>query len=71
MGIPTSQHEKRTLERERHRLLMRDRALATPMMMLSFLWVVLLVVELTADLSSFFVNLGYVIWAPQPLILTS
>ncbi|MEX2179806.1 MAG: ion transporter [Gemmatimonadaceae bacterium] len=52
------------LERERHRLLTRiDRALETPMAVLGFVWVVLIVLDLLGRLSPLFSRLTYVIWA--------
>lgn len=51
------------LVRERHRLLTRvSRAMLTPMIVLSFVWLALTVVSLTRGLSPFFASLSYVIW---------
>lgn len=53
-----------TLERERYKLAVRiSRALATPMSVLGFVWLVLLVTDLTRGLSPLLVRLNYGIWA--------
>lgn len=56
--------ERRRLDRERWRLLLRlDRWLETPMVLLGFLWLVLLVVELTRGLGARLELLSGAIWA--------
>jgi voltage-gated potassium channel len=51
------------LERERFRLAIRiSKALATPMTVLGFLWLVLLVLDLTRGLSPLLSRLSYLIW---------
>lgn len=51
------------LERERFRLASRiGRALTTPMTVLGFVWLLLLVVDLTHGLSPFLERVNYVIW---------
>jgi voltage-gated potassium channel len=53
----------RSLDRERTRLALRiSRALSTPMTVLGFVWLVLLVVDLTRGLSPFLSRVNYVIW---------
>ena len=52
------------LERERFKLLTRiNRALATPMTVLGFVWLVLLVVDLTRGLGPLLERVNYTIWA--------
>ena len=52
-----------SLERERYELLTRlERALETPMLVLAFVWLALLVLELTHGASPAFEVLGTVIW---------
>lgn len=52
------------LERQRRHLLTRlDRSLERPMLVLSFVWVALFVVQLTIGLDPFLRDLGYLIWA--------
>ena len=59
----TSSHSP-TLERERAKLATRiGRALETPMTVLGFVWLVLLVVDLTRGLSPLLDRLSYGIWA--------
>jgi voltage-gated potassium channel len=56
--------EREALDTERRELLARvSKGLAKPMIVLGFVWLVLVVVELTAGLSPFLERLGYVIWA--------
>lgn len=56
--------EREALDDERHELLARiSTSLDTPMIVLGFVWLVLLIVELTAGLPPFLVQLGYLIWA--------
>ena len=63
MPTPPS-HEREALDNERHELLARiSKGLDTPMIVLGFLWLVLLVVELTAGLPPFLEQVGYGIWA--------
>lgn len=53
----------RALVRERHRLATRiGRALEGPMSILGFIWLVLIVLDLTRGLSPFLTGLSYVIW---------
>ena len=61
------QHDKdrasRALVRERHRLATRiSRALEGPMSILGFVWLVLIVLDLTRGLSPFLTAVSYVIW---------
>jgi len=52
------------LTRERHRLATRiSRALETPMTILGFIWLVLLIVDLTRGLSPLLSGLSHLIWA--------
>ncbi len=54
---------RRALERERFRLAIRiSKALATPMTVLGFVWLVLLVLDLTRGLSPLLSRLNYLIW---------
>lgn len=62
-GTTRGAPEKRHLDRERWRLLYRlDRWLETPMVLLGFLWLVLLVVELTRGLNVHLQRLSTAIW---------
>ena len=62
-GTGASQPQQRAFERERFKLAARiSRALATPMTVLSFVWLVLLIVDLTRGLSPLLDRLNYVIW---------
>ncbi|RJP47854.1 MAG: ion transporter [Anaerolineaceae bacterium] len=55
---------KEALERERYELLQRlEEWLETPMLILAFVWLALLVVELTWGISSAFEIIGMIIWA--------
>lgn len=55
--------EAQLLIRQRYRLLVRiDRALETPMLVLSFVWLVLVVTEFVGGLSPFLQTLSMVIW---------
>ena len=55
---------KEALERERYELLQRlEEWLETPMLILAFVWLVLLVVELTWGIGSAFEIIGIIIWA--------
>jgi voltage-gated potassium channel len=59
----TTDQTKRALERERYKLAARiGKALATPMTILSFVWLILLVLDLTRGLSPLMTRLNYVIW---------
>ena len=59
----TTDQTKRALERERYKLAVRiGKALATPMTILSFVWLILLVLDLTRGLSPLMTRLNYVIW---------
>ena len=70
MGSTTTRPEahatdqtKRALERERYRLAVRiGKAQATPMTVLSFVWLTLLVLDFTRGLSPLLTRLNYVIW---------
>jgi voltage-gated potassium channel len=54
---------KRALERERYKLAARiGRAMATPMTVLSFVWLILLVLDLTRGLSPLLTRVNYGIW---------
>jgi len=54
---------KRALDRERYKLAVRiGKALATPMTVLSFVWLILLVLDLTRGLSPLMSRLNYAIW---------
>ncbi len=56
--------EREALDTERRELLVRiNRGLEKPMIALGFVWLVLMIIELTAGLSPFLERLGYVIWA--------
>jgi voltage-gated potassium channel len=56
--------ERQALDSERRELLARiSRGLQKPMAVLGFVWLVLVVVELTAGLSPLLERLGYLIWA--------
>ena len=62
-GTGASRADKQAFERERFKLAARiSRAIATPMTVLSFVWLVLLVVDLTRGLSPLLHRLSYVIW---------
>jgi voltage-gated potassium channel len=64
MPTTPSPREREALDNERHELLARiSRGLETPMIVLGFLWLVLLIVELTAGLPPFLERVGYAIWA--------
>jgi len=57
---------KEALERERYELLQRfEKWLETPMLMLAFVWLALLVVELTWGISSALVIFGMIIWVTR------
>lgn len=59
----TDDRSKRALDRERYRLAAHiSRALAKPMTILGFVWLVLLVVDLTSGLSSMLRGFSYAIW---------
>lgn len=59
----TSEQTRRALERERYKLAARiGKALATPMTALSFVWLILLVLDLTRGLSPILTRLNYMIW---------
>ena len=64
---PTTQGpdpDDESLERERYELLTRlERSLETPMLVLAFVWLALLVLELTHGASPAFEVIGTVIWA--------
>ena len=70
MGSATTGHQalateqtKRALDRERYKLAARiGKALATPMTVLSFVWLILLVLDLTRGLSPLMSRLNYLIW---------
>src|SRR5919199_1690464 len=63
-GAAAEDRTARALERERYELATRiGRALATPMTVLGFVWLVLLVVDLTRGLSPLLSRLSYAIWA--------
>jgi len=70
MGSPTTRPEahatdqtKRALERERYKLAVRiGKALETPMTFLSFVWLILLVLDFTLGLSPLLTRLNYLIW---------
>jgi len=70
MGGPTTRPEahatdqtKRALERERYKLAVRiGKALETPMTFLSFVWLILLVLDFTLGLSPLLTRLNYLIW---------
>jgi voltage-gated potassium channel len=54
----------RALNRERYRLLIRiDRAMTTPMVLLGFAWVGLVVADVTVGISPFLQKVNYGIWA--------
>jgi len=56
--------EREALDVERRELLARvSKGFEKPMIVLGFVWLVLVVVELTAGLSPFLERLGYTIWA--------
>lgn len=60
---PAEHATPHNLERERTRLALRiSRALSTPMTVLGFVWLVLLVMDLTRGLSPFLTRVNYVIW---------
>lgn len=62
-GTGANQGDERAFERERFKLAARiSRALARPMTVLSFAWLVLLVVDLTRGLSPLLDRLSYAIW---------
>lgn len=55
--------DQQAVESERHELLARIVSwLETPMTVLGFVWLALLVIELTSELSPFLEKLGYAIW---------
>ena len=59
----TAGSDRQELDVERNELLERlTRGLAAPMTVLGFVWLVLLVVDLTTGLSPFLVRVSYVIW---------
>ena len=59
----TATPEREQLDAERHELLARlTSGLATPMTVLGFVWLILVVVDLTRGLSPFLVRVNYVIW---------
>ena len=62
-GADATNHSKRALDRERYKLAVRiGKALATPMTVLSFVWLILLVLDLTRGLSPLVSRLNYAIW---------
>ena len=64
MADPRPTPEREALDTERLELLARvSRFLETPMTVLAFVWLLLVIVELTAGLSPLLDRLGYVIWA--------
>ena len=59
----TNRSVKQTLENERNEILSQlEDWLETPMLVLGFVWLLLLVLELTTDLSEFLETIGTVIW---------
>ena len=61
--VDATERTKRALERERYKLAVRiGRALATPMTVLSFVWLILLVLDLTRGLSPLLTRVNYAIW---------
>jgi len=59
--VENQEHE---LDRERESFLEQlERVLEIPFLVLSFLWLVLFVLELVRGLTPLFANLGYIIWA--------
>jgi len=59
----TDAHAKRTLDRERYKLAARiGRALAAPMTVLGFIWLILLVLDFTSGLSPALRGVSYAIW---------
>ena len=59
----TTDQTKRALDRERYKLAARiGRAMATPMTALSFVWLILLVLDLTRGLSPLLTRVNYAIW---------
>lgn len=62
-GADATDHTKRALERERYKLSVRiGKALATPMTVLSFVWLILLILDLTRGLSPLMGRVSYAIW---------
>ena len=58
-----TEQTKRRLDRERYKLAVRiGRAMATPMTVLSFVWLILLVLDLTRGLSPLLTRVNYAIW---------